>query len=176
AGTGCSVGKLLGPESWTKGGLGAARTELSTGATVAALAAVNAFGDVLDEAGSVLAGVWLEGSYRRTVDLLREGCSPMGPWRESTTLVSVLTDAALTKTEAWLVARAASAGIARAVDPVATPVDGDVSYCVATGRVPADSLAVSALAAEVAAAAIRDAIRTAAGAPECPAAAERGPA
>ncbi len=55
------------------------------------------------------------------------------PWRESTTLACVLTDARLTKTQAWLVARAASAGVARAVDPAATAVDGDVVYCVATG-------------------------------------------
>ena len=175
AGTGCSVGKLLGPESWTKGGLGAARTELSTGATVAALAVVNAFGEVLDEAGSVLAGVWLDGCYRRTVDLLREGRSPLLPWRESTTLVCVATDAVLTKTEAWLVSRAVSAGVARAVDPSATAVDGDIAYCVATGRVPADPLAVSALAADVTAVAVRDAVRTAQSAPGCPAAAERRP-
>jgi L-aminopeptidase/D-esterase-like protein len=175
AGTGCTVGKLLGPESWTKGGLGAARAELSTGATVAALAVVNAFGEVLDEAGSVLAGVWLDGSYRRTVDLLREGHSPLLPWRESTTLACVVTDAALTKTEAWLVSRAVSAGVARAVNPSATAVDGDIAYCVATGRVPADPLTVSAVAADVTAVAVRDAVRTAQSAPGCPAAADRRP-
>ena len=173
AGTGCSVGKLLGPESWTKGGLGVASARLAHGATVAALAVVNAFGEVLAEDGSVLAGIWLDGSYRRTVDLLREGRSPLRPWRESTTLVCVLTDAVLTKTDAWLVARAASAGVARSVNPSATAVDGDVAYCIATGRVPADPIAVSALAAEVTAEAIRDAVRTATGAPGCAAAGER---
>ena len=173
AGTGCTVGKLLGPDAWTKGGLGVASSVHAGGALVAALAVVNAFGEVLAEDGSVLAGVWLDGSYHRTVELLREGRSPVRPWRESTTLVCVLTDAHLTKTEAWIVARAASAGVARAVDPSATVVDGDAVYCVATGRVHADPLAVSALAADVAAHAIRDAVRAAEGAPGCPAAGER---
>jgi len=173
AGTGCTVGKLLGPESWTKGGFGVASTQLAGGAVVTALAVVNAFGEVLAEDGSVLAGSWRGAAYVRAADLFREGVRADRPWREATTLVAVLTDAALTKTEAWLVARAASAGVARAVSPSATSVDGDVAYCFASGRVEADPLAVSVLAAEVTAAAIRDGVRQAAGAPGCPAAAER---
>jgi L-aminopeptidase/D-esterase-like protein len=173
AGTGCTVGKLLGPAAWTKGGLGFAGRTLAGGGKLAALAVVNAFGEVVAEDGSVLAGVWREGAYQRTVDLLADGESPLRPWRESTTLVCVLTDLALTKTQAWLVARAASAGVARAVDPAATAVDGDVVYCVATGRVPVDPLTASAVAAGVTAAAIRDAVRRATSAPGCPAASER---
>jgi L-aminopeptidase/D-esterase-like protein len=172
-GTGCTVGKLLGPGYWTKGGVGYAATTLAGGATVAALAAVNAFGEVLAEDGSVLAGIWRDGEYVRAAALFREGVRADRPWREATTLVAVLTDASLTKTEAWLVARAASAGVARAVSPSATSFDGDVAYCFASGRVDADPLAVSVLAAEVTAAAIRDGVRKAAGAPGCPAAAER---
>ena len=173
AGSGCTVGKLLGPECWTKGGLGFAGRTLAGGGKVAAIAAVNAFGEVLAEDGSILAGIWRDGAYRRTVDLLAAGESPLRPWRESTTLACVLTDARLTKTQAWLVARAASAGVARAVDPAATAVDGDVVYCVATGGNDLDPLTVAAVGAEVAAAAIRDAVRQAGGAPGCPAAAER---
>jgi L-aminopeptidase/D-esterase-like protein len=105
--------------------------------------------------------------------VLRAGETARRPWREATTLVCVLTDAALTKTQAWLAARAASAGVARAVVPSATPLDGDVAFCIAGGTVEADPLAVAALGAETAAAAIRDAVREAAGAPGCPAAAER---
>jgi L-aminopeptidase/D-esterase-like protein len=172
AGMGCTVGKLLGAEHWTKGGLGYAATGLDGGAAVAALAVVNAFGDVLAEDGSILAGVRRQGSYRRTVELLAAGETRTAPWNESTTLVCVLTDAAVTKTEAWLIARAASSGVARAVDPSATAVDGDVVYCLAAGATDADQLALSALAAEVTAAAIRDAVRSAKGAPSCPAANE----
>src|SRR5262249_7739290 len=169
AGTGCTVGKLLGPDSWTKGGLGLASIELSAGATVSALAAVNAFGEVLAEDGSVLAGARRDQGYVPTAQLLQEGVRPQRPWRESTTLVAVLTDARLTKTDAWRVSRAASAGGARAVMPSATSFDGDVAYCLAACSVDADPFVVATLAADVVSAAIRDAVRSATGAPGCPA-------
>jgi L-aminopeptidase/D-esterase-like protein len=140
---------------------------------VAAIAAVNAFGEVVGVDGAILAGVRRDGAYERTVDLLASGVSPARLAAESTTLVCVLTDARLSKTGAWLVARAAGAGVARAVDPVATAVDGDVVYCVATGRIELDPLAVAAVAADVTASAIRDAVLAAVGAPGCPSAAER---
>ena len=173
AGTGCTVGKLFGAGGWTKGGLGFAGRTLAGGGKVAALAAVNAFGEVLAEDGSILAGAWKDGAYRRTTDLLARGHVPVRPWREATTLVCVITDAALTKTEAWLVARSATAGVARAVDPAATAVDGDVVYCVATGRKEVGALTVAATAADVTAAAIRDGVRLADGAPGCPSASDR---
>jgi L-aminopeptidase/D-esterase-like protein len=85
----------------------------------------------------------------------------------------VLTDARLDKRAAWLVARAGSAGVARAVAPSATAADGDLVVCAATGEIDADPFVLSALAPEVIAAAIRDAVAQATGAPGCPAAAER---
>ena len=172
AGTGCAVGKAMGPEHWTKAGVGAAVERVGE-ATVCAVAAVNAVGDVLAEDGSVLAGVWVDGAYRPTAALLRDGFQPVLPVRESTTLACVMTDARLTKTEAWLVARAGSAGVARAVAPTATAFDGDVVFCLSSGRRDAELFAVSALAAEAVAAAVRDAVRQARGAPGCPAASER---
>jgi L-aminopeptidase/D-esterase-like protein len=173
AGTGCTVGKLLGSGAWTKGGLGHSSSVVPGGAVVAAVAVANAFGEVIAEDGTILAGVWQGDGYRRTVDLLLQGESPARSWREATTLVCVLTNARLTKTQAWGVARAANAGVARAVDPAATEVDGDVAYCVASGEVVADALVVSAIAADVTARAIRDAVRAATGAPGCPALSER---
>ena len=74
------------------------------------------------------------------------------------------TDARLTKLEAFLVARAATAGLARAVVPCATAFDGDMTFVLASGAVEADLLTVSVMAAEATAAAIRDAVSpTAAG-------------
>jgi L-aminopeptidase/D-esterase-like protein len=172
AGMGCTVGKLAGPESWTRGGVGLASLE-HEGATLAALAVVNAFGEVVGEDGSVLAGVWREGRYQRTVELLEAGLVPPRAARESTTLVCLMTDAALTKTEAWLAARAGNAGLARAVDPSATAVDGDFVCCLSEGRVQVEPLSLSILAAEVTAAAIRDAVRQATGVPGCPAMRDR---
>jgi L-aminopeptidase/D-esterase-like protein len=170
-GTGCTVGKLLGPEGWTRGGVGAASVRLGD-AVIAAIAVANPFGEVVAGGGEVAAGAWRDGAYVRTSDLLAEGVAGPPP-RESTTLVAVLTDAALTKTQAWLVARAATGGVSRAVQPSATAVDGDVVYVMATGRVPAEPFGVSALAADVTAAAIRDAVAQATDAPGCPAAVSR---
>jgi D-aminopeptidase len=71
-----------------------------------------------------------------------------------------MTDEPLDKAGCTRVARAAAAGVARAVEPVFSDVDGDVVFCVATGDGAADRFAllqVQALAAQVAAEAIRDA-------------------
>ena len=127
AGTGCAVGKVLGPESWTKGGVGLASEEVA-GCRVAALAVVNAAGEVLAEDGSVLAGVRDGDGFERTVDVLRRGGMPDLRAREATTLACVMTDAKLDRRQAWLTARAASTGIARAVDPAHTEVDGDATF------------------------------------------------
>ena len=172
AGTGCTVGKLLGPEHWTKGGLGLASERVGA-ATVAAIAAVNAFGDVVGDDGKVLAGVWREGSYARTADLLRAGHEPLVTARESTTIACVATNARLAKTEAWRIARASAAGVARAVDPSATAVDGDYVFCLASGRVEAEPIALASAAAAVTAGAIRDAVEQARGVPGCDSVAER---
>ena len=68
----------------------------------------------------------------------------------------------LSKLECTVVARAATAGIARAVDPTFTPVDGDVVFCLASGAGAMDrfaTIAVGTLAATLTSAAIRDAVR-----------------
>jgi L-aminopeptidase/D-esterase-like protein len=173
AGTGCTVGKLLGAEYWTKGGLGLASAELPGGGIVAAVAVVNAVGEVVGADGAVLAGLWQDGAYLSASAVVASGSELRRPWREATTLVSVVTDVELTKLEAWMCARAANAGVARAVTPVWTPFDGDTVFCVSTGRVQGDALEVSLSAADVVAESIRDAIRQATGAPGCPAASER---
>ncbi len=168
-GAGCTVGKLLGPERWTKGGLGAATLEVAGGALVTALVAVNAVGEVVAEDGAVLAGARGERGFLRSADIVRERGIEARPWREATTLACVLTDARLSKVEAWLAARAAGAGVARAVFPSATAFDGDVAFCLAGGTVAADAGVVCVASAEATAAAVRDAVRQATGAPGCPA-------
>ncbi|HEX8082703.1 MAG TPA: P1 family peptidase [Solirubrobacteraceae bacterium] len=161
AGTGCSVGKILGPEGKTKGGVGLASERIAGGATVAALAVVNAIGDVLAEDGSVLAGPWRDGRHHRTTDVLR-GHVDFAPWGgEATTLVCVMTDAALSRIDAWHLARAATAGCARAVDPTATQFDGDACFVLAAGNAQADPFVLQALVPHVVSAAIRDAVRQA---------------
>ncbi len=169
AGTGCTVGKLLGPQNWTKGGFGAASLALAGGGTVAAVAVVNAAGDVIGEDGSVLAGQRRADGYLSSAEALRSGVAIRWSWGEATTLVAVFTDVALTKTEAWMCARAANAGVARAVSPVWTAFDGDTVFCASTCAVAGDPLTVSIAAAEVVADAIRHGVIAATGAPGCPA-------
>jgi L-aminopeptidase/D-esterase-like protein len=178
AGAGAAVGKVLGRERATRGGVGYAATRLSGGETLAAIAVANAAGDVIAEDGAVLGGPHADdGSLLRSAELLRD--MPQLPdWAmrpgESTTLACVCTDAALDKRGCGIVARIASAGIARAVDPAFTPLDGDIVFCLASGPWPpaapgpAASWSLTVLgtvAATLTAAAIRDAVRQTAVAP-----------
>ena len=149
--------------------MGYAAISTGQGETVAAIAVVNATGDVLDADGSLLAGPRGEdGSMDRSTDILAAVDGPpewtTDPDRQGTTLVCVLTDAALDKTSCAKVARMASAGVARAVDPVFTPFDGDVVFCLASGEVESSPWAVmrvGSVAATVVAEAIRDGVRQA---------------
>jgi L-aminopeptidase/D-esterase-like protein len=164
AGTGATVGKLLAQAGWCKGGLGAASRRLHDGATVAALAVVNSWGDVLDESGGVLAGAFdpARGFVRaseRVIDSPPAHPRLMTP--SNTTLACVVTDGRLTKVEAAAVARMAHAGMARAVSPVHTPLDGDVAFCLATGARPTTAFACGVAAAEAVSEAIRDGVRSA---------------
>lgn len=176
AGTGATVGKLRGQAGWCKGGLGAASRTLYDGVTVAALAVVNAWGDVLDESGGVLAGAsdpehgFLVAS-ERVIDAPPEHPRLAAP--SNTTLVCVVTDGRLTRAEASVVARMSHAGMARAVSPVHTPIDGDAAFCLATGARPVSVFACGVAAAEAAAGAIRDAVRRATSVRGVPTAAER---
>ena len=137
---------------------------LPGGVTVAAIAVVNAFGDVLAEDGEVLAGAWLpdRGFIRSSRYALTEPpAHPRLAADFNTTLVCVLTDGTLAKVEAAQVARMASAGLCRAVSPVHTPFDGDVVFCLSTRRRPASTFACGIAAAEVTSEAIRAGVRAA---------------
>ena len=171
AARGAAVAKARGRDLAAPGGVGFAAIRTGEGETVAALAVVNATGDVLDSDGTLLAGPRNpDGSMGRSLDILADAGGPPGwtadPDRQGTTLVCVLTDAALDKTSCAKVARMASAGVARAVDPVFTPFDGDVVFCLASGEPessPWSVMRVGSLAATVVAEAIRDGVRQAAG-------------
>jgi L-aminopeptidase/D-esterase-like protein len=178
AGAGAAVGKLFGRELSTRGGVGYAATTLPGGAVVAAVAVANAFGDVLAEDGGLLGAPRDEdGRLIRTVDAVAAMSEPPdmrsgAPGADTnTTLACVLTDASLDKRSCAIVARMASAGIARAVDPVFTPVDGDVVFCLASGSGPPAAPGLEATwaltvlgtaAATVTSRAIRDGVRQAA--------------
>ncbi len=83
----------------------------------------------------------------------------------NTTLVCLMTDAPLSAPGCSRVAKMGSGGVARAVDPTFSDVDGDVVFCLASGAGEPDrftSLAIGTMAATLTAEAIRDAVRSAA--------------
>jgi L-aminopeptidase/D-esterase-like protein len=164
AGTGATVGKVRREESWMKSGLGIAKVELPGGASVVGLSVVNAFGDVLGADGQVLAGARESGSFldtRRHLLTLDE--HPHFGRMENTTLCCVVTDAALTKTQCASIARMAHDGMARAVSPVHTPVDGDVIFVLSCGTKRSNVFQMGSAAARVVAQSIRRGVREATG-------------
>jgi L-aminopeptidase/D-esterase-like protein len=174
AGAGATVGKLHGMAHAMKGGIGTAALTLPNGLTVAALVAVNAYGDVIDPAtGRVVAGVRTEDG-RGLADarvLLRAGASLKNPIGQNSTIGVVVTNARLTKTQATKVAQMAHDGLARAITPIHTQSDGDTLFALATGALAldADVSVVGALAAEAVADAVLRAVRQATGLPGLPA-------
>jgi L-aminopeptidase/D-esterase-like protein len=177
AGTGATVGKVLGQDGWCKGGLGYATTTLYDGTRLAALVVVNAFGDVVADDGTVLAGAWSdeEAGFVGTsawaavnAPVHQRLASP-----EHTTLACLITDAGLTKVEAGQVARAASAGVCQAVRPAGTGIDGDVTFCLATQQRSALAPVVGLVAPALTAEAVRVAITSASGVRGVPTGAER---
>jgi L-aminopeptidase/D-esterase-like protein len=162
AGTGATVGKLLNFEGMMKGGVGLASVEVGGGVTVSALTVVNSLGDVLDERGEILAGARRSGGFAGSkASLLAMTSAPVFGAIESTTLSVVMTDAALDKLQCGIVARMAHDGMARAIDPVHTPRDGDCVFTLATGRRAGNVLQVGVAAADAVAASIRRAVRAA---------------
>jgi L-aminopeptidase/D-esterase-like protein len=168
AGTGTAVGKFLGRERAVAAGVGFAAARAGTGETVAALAIANAWGDVLAEDGSVLGGPRAEdGSTLRTAELVAAMSAPpdwTGMEERNTTLACLMTDADLDRSACTRIARMASGGVARAVNPTFSDFDGDVVFCLASGEPREDrftALVVGTIAATVTAAAIRDAVRSA---------------
>jgi len=163
-----------------KSGIGTASVTLPGGVVIAALAAVNAAGDVVDPStGQLVAGArtaagdGLEGTMKALLD----GRGPAGLVKgESTTLVVVATNVGLTKSEAAKVAQMAHDGLARAINPVHTPWDGDTVFALSVGTVaaPGGVLVVGAVAAEATTRAILRGVRMAQGMPGLPAAADLG--
>ncbi|NLH47987.1 MAG: P1 family peptidase [Myxococcales bacterium] len=169
AGYGATVGKIFGINGAMKGGLGtASRKRAADGLIVGALAAVNAWGDILDPAtGEIVAGARdvKRGGFADTARVLAKQAvrEHRGFQLDNTVLAVVATNARLDKTQAQFVARMAQTGLARVVRPCHGPFDGDVVLALGCGELAADLPAVGQLAAEALAEAIVRAVRRADG-------------
>lgn len=166
AGTGATVGKILGMGQSMPGGFGAAMVRLSedtekdVGLWVGAVVAVNAVGDVVDPtSGEILAGACLPdgAGFADSLAVLGQmaGGAPQPPVPLTNTVIgAILTNAMLTKEQANKVAQMAQDGLARTLRPAHTMMDGDTIFALATSEVPADVNVIGAYAAEVMAAAV----------------------
>ncbi len=130
AGTGAVSGAI-------KGGLGSASLVMASGITVAAVAAVNSFGSVVNPDTGM---IWerdteINDEYgeqgKRRVQLPQQ---PLSSPIANTTIGIVATDAKMTKVQAGKIAQMAHDGLARAVRPAHTMFDGDTIFCLATGK------------------------------------------
>jgi L-aminopeptidase/D-esterase-like protein len=175
AGTGATVGKILGVGQCMKSGIGTASMEIGAGVIVGAIVAVNAFGDVIDpSSGEILAGarskdvgplhIGAPGYFADTLQVMQTliGRTILGfGSRENTVIGVVATNARLDKEGVNKVAQMAHDGLARVVRPAHTMLDGDTIFALATGEHSADVTIVGAFAAEVFAQAILRAVRLA---------------
>ncbi len=153
AGAGATVGKMLGPGRSVPGGLGSAAVIVGAH-TVAALAVVNALGDVVDDSGRVVAGALADDGGFLGPEGVRDLLGAGGPHGfsvlrpgQNTTLSVVATDAGLSRVDLLRLARMAGAALPRRISPVGTPFDGDVTFALSTAEeetpsIPSDLLAL----------------------------------
>jgi L-aminopeptidase/D-esterase-like protein len=168
AGTGATVGKILGMQNAMKAGLGTVSIEIGGGVIVGAVVAVNAFGDVISpQTGAILAGarsaqigpikIGEEDGFADTLEVMKTltGRTVMKiASRGNTVIGTVATNAKLTKAEATKVAQMAQDGLARTIRPAHTMLDGDTIFALSTGNKKVDVSTLGAFAAEVMAQAI----------------------
>ena len=178
AGTGASVGKLLGAKQAMKSGLGSASIHIGGGIVVGALVAVNAFGDVIDpNNGQIVAGlrsaevgpfhIGAPGYFADTLAMMKSmlGRGVLGfATRSNTVLAVVAVNADLTKAEACKMAQMAHDGLARTIRPAHTMLDGDTIFALATGGHKVDVTTAGAFAAEALSLAVLRGARAAASA------------
>ena len=168
AGMGATVGKILGISQAMKSGIGCASLAIGNSIVVGAIAAVNAFGDIIDPRnGQIVAGARTPqtggqsaeaGEYfADTLQVMKSmlDSQQLNFGRRGNTVIGVVaTNARLNKEQANKVAQMAHDGLARAVRPAHTMVDGDTIFALSTGNKKADVNIIGAYAAEAFAQAI----------------------
>lgn len=161
AGTGTTVGKWKGMEFWMKGGFGSASKSIDD-LVVGVAAVVNSVGDIIGENGKVLAGSKsIDGKFYGDVDAHRVFARGKVLERTNTTLVVAATNADLSKVELHRICQRMHDGMARAVQPVHTSYDGDVTFALSWGSVRADVDMVAEVGAQLTIDSIRRAVKAA---------------
>ena len=175
AGTGCTVGKILGLRQSMKSGIGTASIKIGAGIILGVIVAVNAFGDVIDpKLGKIIAGVRTPhvgplrpestGFFANTLTVMQSlvGRTALSIASRSNTVIGVVaTNAKLDKSQTNKVAQMAQNGLARTIQPANTMFDGDTIFALSTGRKKADVNIVGSYASELMAEAVLRAVRAA---------------
>lgn len=166
AGTGATVGKIMGMKQAEKSGLGIYSVKAGT-FIMTAIVVVNALGDISDyETGKKLAGLKNADrtEYISCEEALYQFMAPRDMFTGNTTIGAVITNAAFNKAELNKIASMARNAYARCINPVGTMADGDTIYAASTAK-RGDSEAVhvdinfaGTLAARVMSAAIKNAV------------------
>ncbi len=160
-----------------KGGFGAAMVT-GGGVTVGAVAAVNAFGDVRDGSGRIIAGARGPGGFVDSERMLREQSSSRRFGEramQNTTLAVVIASVMLSRIELQQVAHASSAALLRRITPAGTTFDGDVVFALGPVSGPAgNAIQVETLAVAALEHAIERAVRMARGRDGIPGLADDG--
>jgi len=173
AGTGATVGKILGYKQSMKSGIGTASMQIANGVIIGALVAVNAFGDIVKDnkiiagARTIKKGPLIIGKEKYFADTLETMQSLAGrkilsyAAKQNTIIGVIATNAALSKEEVNYFSDIASNGIALSVQPAFTMFDGDTIFGLATGQVKSDINILSAFAPKVFSRAIINAVMAA---------------
>ncbi|WIV13324.1 P1 family peptidase [Proteiniborus sp. MB09-C3] len=164
AGTGATVGKLLGFQRAMKGGLGSYALQVGD-LKVGAIVAVNCLGDVVDPAtGKVLAGLLNEDlkTFAGTENnMIANYDSKKNLFSGNTTIGVIATNGEFSKTEMNKIASMAHNGYARTMRPAHSIFDGDTIFALSTGNVQADISTVGFLAARAMEQAVINAVKSA---------------
>lgn len=150
AGIGATVGKVLGMEHCQKGGIGTASVRLGDSkAAVGAIVCVNAYGDIYEKDGKIVAGAIKRGKFVNASEyLIREPVDTSGFLNRNTTIGVVATNVALDRSQATKLAQIAQDGLTRSIMPVHTMVDGDTMFGISYGSEHADMDRLLAACAE----------------------------
>lgn len=177
AGTGATIGKILGKEFAMKGGIGSCAYEVGD-LKVGAVMAVNCVGDIYDtETGRIIAGVLdsdghslrgseevILGNYQNKADVFNGRAAEIYSvglqdlMNGNTVIGCVMTNARLEKAQAVKLASISQNGIARAIRPAHSVFDGDTVFTMCSGAVGASLDAVGILAAKAVERAIQSAV------------------
>jgi L-aminopeptidase/D-esterase-like protein len=164
AGTGATVGKIMGMERAMKSGLGCYAIQVDE-LKIGAMVAVNCLGDVIDpKTGERLAGL-LKADRTELADtetvMIQSHAEKKNLFAGNTTIGIVATNAMLTKSQATKLASMAQNGYARTMRPAHSMFDGDTIFTMATGRVEADLSVLGLLSARVMERAVISAVKKA---------------